>query len=318
MLLSSKLGQFYATAQGWKKRLLRILLLRLLADPDIQYDVRGKKLIAPASHGLPSYIAEFPFYDELVIRLSKYIREKEKNLIMVDVGANIGDTIVAANNSKTDLFLAVEPNRRFVEYLRRNCRNVQNMTLVEVFLTSEESGQQGFFIDEFDGTAQISIGGNEKIVTKTLDSLIDENLDFRKLNFLKVDTDGNDFEVIKGGRSSISAALPTVLFECDVFNNENYLYDLRDTLLFFREIGYSSMLVYDNFGYLFGSYNLAELHSFQSPLLYQLISKLYYFDILLVKPNLAHDFLQSELLYFAESSSSELLKKLASQVQSFS
>ena len=317
MYFSSQLGKLYAKAKGHRKSILRVILLKLLRDPDIQVNVRGKNLIAPASHNLPSYVAEFPFYDELVIRVSNFLREKSGRLIMVDIGANIGDTIVASNNSNADMFLAVEAHRKFIKYLKQNCMGIQNSIIIEAFLTSTEGKEEKFSVVESRGTAQISFGGNKKISRRTLDSIILENPSFHEFNFLKIDTDGHDFGVIRGGRNCISEAVPSVLFESEVSGNENYLNELQETFSFFRKIGYSLAIVYDNSGYLFGAYNLDNLGNFKFPLFYQLTSKLYYFDILLMKPELAQEFLEKELLYFSNSTSSELLKRLAMQAQTF-
>lgn len=317
MYFSSLIGKFYVNAKGFRKSILRFILLKLLGDPDIEVDIRGKKLIAPASHKLPSYVAEFPFYDELVSRLGNYLREKSGYLTMIDVGANIGDTIVASNNSDSDMFLAVEANPKFISYLKRNCENMKNLHVVEAFLTSRISDKEKFSVLESRGTARISPGGNKEISVRTLDSIIFENPEYREFNFLKIDTDGHDFRVIDGGKNCISHLMPSILFESDVFDSENYLIDLQKSLSFFGEIGYSLAMVYDNFGNLFGAYSLDDLGSLKFPLFYQLTSPFYYFDILLMRPELAQDFLERELSYFSAHASSELLKRLAREVQSF-
>ena len=46
----------------------------------------------------------------------------------------------------------------------------------------------------------------------------------------KVDTNGHDFEVLAGAERLISRNHPVVLFECDVFNNTNYVEDCLSTL----------------------------------------------------------------------------------------
>lgn len=315
--LYSTVGNLYSKSKGFQKTLLKLVLLKLLHDPEIYFYIRGKRLFANASHNLPHYVAEFPFYDELISRVSNFLRAKGERLIMVDVGANIGDTIVASNENDSDMFLAVEANPNFVRYLKKNCASIQNIRLVEAFLDSSESTATKFSILESGGTARIVPGGEDVIRVRTLDSIISENSDFQQFNFLKIDTDGYDFKVIAGGRDSIAKSTPCVLFECDALANENYLIELKDTLNFFREIDYSSVMLYDNFGYFFGSYPLSDLIKLRFPLFYQLTSKFYYFDMLVMRSDLVPDFQRQELQYFANNAPSGDMRRLAKQVQTF-
>ena len=315
--LYSTFENVYIKSKGLRKALLKFILLKLLRDPEIYFDIRGKRLFAHASHNLPHYVSEFPLYDELVSRVSNFLREKGEHLVMVDVGANIGDTIVASNENNLDMFLAVEGNPNFIRYLKKNCANIQNLRLVEAFLSSSESTTPDFTILETSGTARIVPGGRDVISVRTLDSIISENSDFQQFNFLKIDTDGYDFKVIAGGKDCIARSMPCVLFECDVSGNENYLVELRDTLNFLRKIEYSSVFLYDNFGYLFGCYQLNDLTNLKYPLFYQLTSQFYYFDILVMRPSLALDFQKQELQYFAKNAPNDVLRRLAKQVQTF-
>jgi hypothetical protein len=194
---------------------------------------------------------------------------------------------------------------------------VQNLRIIEAFLTSTDANAGKFFVVETGGTARIIPGGKNEITVRTLDSIISENVDFQKLNFLKIDTDGHDFKVVAGGKDCIAKSTPCVLFECDISGNENYLRELRDTLAFFGDSGYSLALLYDNFGYFFGAYPLGDLSNFKFPIFYQLTSNFYYFDILLMNPKLTQGFLEKELQYFSNSAPSELRKTLARDVQTF-
>lgn len=51
---------------------------------------------------------------------------------MIDIGANIGDTIAACFAEPTDRFLAIEPDPHFLHYLRKNCATIENCTALEV------------------------------------------------------------------------------------------------------------------------------------------------------------------------------------------
>src|SRR6266498_4128896 len=139
MKLFRSLLEAYGSSAGAKRLLLRALLefmrrvLIFLGDPSYRTTIHGKEILLPVSHKLPIYVANYPYYDELPVRLTNYLRKKDGFLAMVDVGANIGDTILSCFAQVDDRFLGVEVNPDFVWYLRQNCAKVQNFSLVEAF-----------------------------------------------------------------------------------------------------------------------------------------------------------------------------------------
>jgi len=84
-------------------RIIRNLLQRLRMimitynDPKCIMDVHGKLLAMPLSHSLPLFVAENPYYDSIIERISSYIRATYGTLNYIDIGANIGDTILFTN-----------------------------------------------------------------------------------------------------------------------------------------------------------------------------------------------------------------------------
>jgi hypothetical protein len=99
----------------------------------------------------------------------------------------------------------------------------------------------------------------------------------------------------------ISRNHPIVLFECDVFDNINYVEDCLSTLRIFERSGYRYFLLYDNFGSLMGRYSFSNLSPFRSLLYYQLTSSFHYFDILVMKDEDISHFYQAEIDYFTNS-----------------
>ena len=312
------LFQSYTKAAENQKIFWRILielirrLMMLMGDPSYTVEMRGKKMTLPFSHKLPIYIGRFPFYDALPSRISSHIRTVRGFLRMVDVGANVGDTIAACYNHHDDHFLAVEANPAFVKYLRLNTSNIQHLTLVQAFCHSGSSGQTSVSIDSSNGTATIREGHGLTLPRKTLDEIINENADFNDANFLKIDTDGNDFDIIKGAHAYISKSKPVILLECDIFDNSTYVSDLVDTMKFFDQVGYASMIVYDNYGNLFGVFDIKDFVGFKYSLFYQLVSQFGYFDLLILKPE-DELFIRSEKVYFTEHITNPILKNAAKE-----
>ena len=196
--------------------------------------------------------------------------------------------------------MAIEPNEHFRKYLKLNWGNSTNVKILPYLCVGEENSTHQYQIIESNGTARV-VENNDGIALpeRTIDQIVAEKHDFDQCNFIKIDTDGYDFEVIKGSMKLIKSNLPVVLFECDVFSNENYLDDCINSLNFFREAGYVSFLLYDNFGYFMGIYSLSDLNSFTNLLFYQLTSPFYYFDILLMKEDDIIVFQKMELKHYS-------------------
>ncbi len=312
----------YSRSSGYWRLILRVLVeiirrvLIALGDPSYRIRLRGNKIVLPISHKLPIYLADYPFYDTLPGRVADFIRQKEGVLRMVDVGANVGHTLLSCSASDADQFLAVEANPVFAEYLLRNTRHMPGCCLVQAYCGSGTGGRVTASVAAEGGTARVvpSSHGIE-LPRFSLDQIINKQAPFSRVNFIKVDTDGNDFDVLHSGDDSIASQMPTILFECDPFDNSNYWDDFAALMAEFSEQGYKTAIVYDNFGYLFAAIELARLADFRSLLYYQLISRFGYYDVLILPPEYADGFLACEQQFFLEHIADAKRRAAAEQIR---
>lgn len=280
----------YRKSGRQKKKVIRLVLegvrrlLIWLGDPAYTIDIRGKRLVLPVSHKLPIYIADYPLYDTLPARIADYLRTRDGMLLMVDVGANVGDTILACSKDKdksSDGFLAVEANPEFVRYLKRNASDLEGFVPVEAFCHSGNEKQTSVRIDSVGGTASITeMPEGLTLPKRTLDEILTQHSKFRNFNFLKLDTDGNDFEVLKGSPKSISASRPIILMECYASGNANYVDDVLHTITSLAKAEYKTVIVYDNLGNYFCTFPADDPAFFLNALAYQIISEFGYYDLL--------------------------------------
>jgi len=266
----------------------------------------------PFSHQLPVYLSGDGYYDALIPRVTTFIRAREGPICGIDVGANIGDTILAAFGDSRDQFLAVEPNPEFFEYLGKNVAEIQGVRLSKAVCGAMD-GQASYSVATAAGTARFekSASYGTAMECQRLDTLVLGYSEFSRCNFLKIDTDGHDFEVLRGARKLIAAAMPVILFECDIFKNSNYVEDVLDALRFFASVGYKNALVYDNGGYLFGHLDLSDVSSFSEALFYQMINGRFYFDVLVMRD--AGSFLAAEMEFFIKSTPTPECRAAAEQ-----
>lgn len=289
----------------WRKltakffRLIRQCVLRA-ADPACKMNIWGRPMYMPFSHELPSCLARGWHYDQVLLRISNHIRSTQGPICGIDVGANVGDTIVAVLNDDKDKFLGIEPNRTFFRYLTRNLGGKPNVQLLKTVCSARDSVTP-YLVTTGRGTSRFEkcSQNGEQYQTECLDTIVARNHEFFRCNFLKIDTDGNDFEVLRGARKLIANAKPAVLFECEMRDNANYIEDVFEAFKFFSEAGYAFAIVYDNDGELLGPLDLKALSNFAQGLFYQLTSHKLNFDVLLMPD--AGSFLSKELDFFANA-----------------
>lgn len=310
VLKYSKVKSFYGKLLCKLFSQIRKILIKI-KDPPCRMSIRGKSLLMPLSHQLPLYIANYPQYDMSISRIGNYVRKKYGYLAGIDIGANIGDTVSVCYGNENDRFLAIEANPHFFAYLTKNFGNSKNIRLLNILCSSSET-KGSYSIDDRGGTATISKNQSGTFLTeKTLDLIIKENPEFRDANFLKIDTDGYDFLILEGAREYIRNNRPAILFESYPHKNDYYVQYFINTMNLFRELGYKSALVYDNFGYLFCHLDLYNPSQFKYPLFWQLTGKQYCFDILTMKEEDLCLFLNLEITHFINEMPENLLQRAA-------
>jgi FkbM family methyltransferase len=181
----------------WLWNLVRRLIIKIDNEALCAMRVHSKDLIMPLSHSLPLYLHKLPFYDRLPGRLSKYISVKLNSVKCIDVGANIGDTINAFKEPKAfdkhadkdkDVYLAIEPNPRYREYLKLNWGDEQNVVILP-YICSSSDGNTAACIKELNGTASVILNSNvednqQKFEKMTIDSIVNRHSECGNFNLL--------------------------------------------------------------------------------------------------------------------------------------
>jgi len=291
----------------------RALMISAFGDPPCVMRVHGRLLRMPLSHALPFYAARNPLYDTLPGRLCAFLRESRSAMCIVDIGANVGDSIAACGAEADDRVLAVEPNHCFARFLRDNWPDAQQVRLCDVFCSST-AGEGDFVIEQHAGTASIRpSAGGVRMRQMPLDSIVEHLTDFARPDFLKIDTDGHDFEVLSGAMGMLARCRPAVLFECDVFGRVDYTMAVHATLNAIADCGYHRFLAYDHLGHLIGAFPLRGGGGFDHLLFHQLVAGRSYFDLLVLREGDFDAFVRREVEFFAQRCVSAPLRAAAIQ-----
>lgn len=142
--------------------------------------------------------------------LEKFLNPS-KDLVLVDVGAKVGLwTLMFAKRCKK--VHAFEPNPETVSLLKRNTIKLRNVKLYPCAL-GEENGFKDFFIHKRPGYSSFVIKYADHIKTirvpvRTLDSF-----NFETVDLIKIDTEGYELPVLRGGRETIGRERPQLYIE---------------------------------------------------------------------------------------------------------
>lgn len=252
---------------------------------DQNYLVGEVQLRLPFDHALSRYQARFPTYDALLPLLAANL---PKASLVIDIGANVGDTIAGMASANPELhFAAVEPSADFLPYLAANCDELERsypslkVEIVRAFISDDLpiGGLEGKA-----GTRRAVVGdpSRQTIQNITLDHLV-EHFTGRAISLVKVDTDGFDWSVLASGRIFFEKERPLLFFETELGLSFEHFDRYVEEILYLARCGYR-FTIFDNFGSPILEFQQAEV--VRQMLLYLISSHanlsktIYYYDIL--------------------------------------
>ena len=270
-LASGEVGRFCRRLRRWVLK---------FSDPLVSWQLNGLTLRIPLSHQLPFYRREFPTYSANLERLATALRLHFQQLTMVDVGANVGDSLALAGTRPGDAFLLVEGDPAYFKLLQENTRNLKDAVCVPAML-SDKAGAVAVRLVSSEGTGKVvpdDRAGVPKSL-RTLDSIIEENPRFQKSHLLKVDVDGYDFRVLRGAEGWVRSAQPVLFFEQDPTLLEGADEDPDAVWEWLGKLGYERVFLYDNVGYWLGAFALGDQKTLRQLNAYARQHPGYYYDV---------------------------------------
>ncbi|MFD2834229.1 FkbM family methyltransferase [Gramella sp. AN32] len=222
---------------------------------DSIYQIGSYELRLPHNHPLPGFQKNHRLYDRFLPILVKYLNPEG---IIVDVGANIGDTTIAIlQNCKNSIF-AIEPSAIFFPYLEKNVNKLplSEKKRISCFKKFIGTGNIKGEFSHGNGTARIKEKINSSSINFT--SLAEIVNNQSSIELIKVDTDGYDYDVLISSEEILKQSEPIIFWENQMFEDfqAKGFAELYDRLW---DIGYKYIFIFDNFGNL-----LLELSDFET------------------------------------------------------
>jgi FkbM family methyltransferase len=199
---------------------------------------------APEDHPLKKLLESQSSKDVCVGIAAKFVSAKYPNGTILDIGANIGDTAaIIATYSKNKLVL-VEASDYYFDILCRNASRIPNVQAVKKSLISDGTVLSGSF-SHWGGTANFheEIAAKKQTKSQRLCDVAGSDT-----CFIKIDTDGYDFKILRSSVEWLGKVQPAILFENWLRNSADFA-DANALYSELSQIGYMHFIVWDASGF---------------------------------------------------------------------
>jgi FkbM family methyltransferase len=164
-------------------------------------------------------LAEADWFEQ---ELEYWRNQIQPGMVVIDVGANVGIYALSAAQrvGKAGRVIAVEPFSGSVDYLLATCR-LNQLTQVkiiqgaasnqdgEIYLSLSNSSELNQVVQDIDQSTGRPF---ERVPCFTLDGCCESEA-LNRVDFLKIDAEGHELEVLKGSEKLLQRFSPTILYE---------------------------------------------------------------------------------------------------------
>jgi FkbM family methyltransferase len=210
----------------------------------------GLTILTPPGHRLKEYQEVHPRYDRFLGELAAVLPPES---VVIDIGANVGDSVALMGSSNPNLkILCVEPDAFFLRYLAKNVKRLLRSGFrgtIEVVQSFAGTSKTGCLVGDATTKVFESVDGGPPLPFSTLKELATLALGVFKsprIELIKIDVDGYDWEVLDSGMDFVAQDNPLIFFEALCLDRKG-LTGLAATVENLSALHYSFAL-FDNFG----------------------------------------------------------------------
>lgn len=240
------------TKIGLAKLIYRTLRLvgfsqqRVITRNGIRFDV-------DLAEGIDLSLFLFGSFQKWVIHDSLLLRKG--NFCAIDIGANIGAICLPLASRNADArIIAVEPTDHAFKRLKRNIElnpSLQpRIKTVQAFMGDGSQADAAMIaypswrLDNAAGEKhEVHLGQVHQVTCPTLsiDGLAQQE-GLTHLDFIKIDTDGHEYEILQGGRQTIARWRPIIVFEFCIYENKKRGHTFDEFVALFDTLNYDICL----------------------------------------------------------------------------
>lgn len=176
----------------------------------------------PVFRGKPTYQLK---------KLEKAMEYVKRYRHAVDIGAHVGLWAMVLR-SKFKTVTAFEPIEEHIACFEKNLESRDNVILHKIALGEEAGEVRMSPVSANSGNAHVSPRGRRKTEIKRLD-----DFSFQHLDFVKIDVEGFEVAVIKGGEKTLRHFKPVIVIEQKPGNAERFGYGQTEALELLKSWG---------------------------------------------------------------------------------
>lgn len=217
-------------------------------------------LLINKEHTLDYNIRQYPLYNKNLPRLTSFMLQQTGGCTVVDVGANVGDTVLFIKNEADVPVVCFEGDPYYFKLLQQNVAQFSNVTCCCNYLAAKDSTLQAD-IDFSKGTSSINESSKGAVINLIkFDTFYNNNKNLLDTVIVfKTDTDGYDLNILRGAWNFLKEKKPVLFIEYDRVYLSQQQEEGIDTLKKLADIGYDSILFYDNYGRFVVSLSLSQI-----------------------------------------------------------
>jgi FkbM family methyltransferase len=177
----------------------------------------GREFAYPADSMIGRHVARHGDWDAILARIVM-LAFPEDDPFICEVGSNIGASLLQILRGKPKArVMALEPSSDFRPFLERNLSAAghDGVRVLPLFVGAQP-GTTWLYNNETTASAtgpayaDHETRGRQQVEVTTLDEVLSAE---RRVDFIKIDTDGFDFEVLKGAERTLKEHQPLLFFE---------------------------------------------------------------------------------------------------------
>jgi len=219
-------------------------------DPPITYVLDGTPILLPLSHLLPVHRAANPTYSQNLGQVVAAVAALRPGATLVDIGANVGDSVAIVRARVHLPILCVEGDAVFLPYLRQNVAGAADVEIAACYVaTSSDAGRRSV-VERSGGTARLvdREDGDLNQVLPLADVLAQRPV-FAQPTIVKIDTDGHDASILRTASNILRAHHPVLFFEHDpALAADVGAADPGTLFAELADLGYDTFVLFDNRG----------------------------------------------------------------------
>ena len=224
-------------------------VLKLIISED-QTVIRNKiKWNLNLNEGIDLAIYLFGTSEKKIVNLKKIFKNTDQPLTVLDIGANIGSvSLVIANMFNNSKVFAIEPTsyafNKLLNNIKLNYQLANRVHARQLFITNNKkplSVWSSWNLDKIDKKHNKHFGTLKEVKKNSyikLDEFI-ENENLIKVDFIKLDVDGYEIDVLKSGEKFLKKHKPIIFMEIAPYLYPEFGYNCYKLINFLKGMDYN-------------------------------------------------------------------------------